>query len=85
MFGGQNAHVDAHHAVFQCFAHAEDAAHVAAVEVAGQAKLGVVGSINRFLFGLEFEDRRERAKGFFAGAQHVGRGVGHHGGLEELA
>ena len=85
VLGGQNADVDAHHAVLQRFGHAEDAAHVAAVEVAGQAKLGVVGGVNRFLFGLEAEHRRQRAKGFFFGAQHVGGGIGHHRGLEELA
>jgi hypothetical protein len=31
------------------FADAEDAAHIAAVEVTGQAKLGVVGRIDGFL------------------------------------
>ena len=85
MLSGQDAHVDAHHAVFQRFGHAENAAHVAAVEVAGQAELGVVGCVHRFLFGLELEDGRKRAKSLFFRAQHVGRGIGHHGGLKELA
>ena len=84
MLGRQNAHVDADHAVLQGLAHAEDATHVAAIEIAGEAEFGVVGGVDGFLLGLELEHRRKRAKGFLAGAQHVGRGVGHHGGLEEL-
>src|SRR3989344_268035 len=57
VLGGQNTHVGADHAVFQGLGHAEDSAHVAAVEVAGQAKLGVVGRVDGFLLGLELEDR----------------------------
>ena len=85
MLGGQNAHIDAHHAVFERLAHAEDAAHVTAVEIARQPELGVVGRRNGLLLGIEAEHRGKRAEGFFACAQHVGRGVGHHRGLEELA
>jgi hypothetical protein len=41
--GGHHADVDADHAVLQRLADAEDAADVAAVEVAGQAEFGGVG------------------------------------------
>ncbi len=85
MLGGEYPDVNAHHAVLQRLAHAEDAADVAAVEVAGQAKLGVVGRVNGFLLGVEPEHRGEGAKGLFGGAEHVGAGVGQHRGLEELA
>jgi hypothetical protein len=68
--GGDQAGVDAHHAVLQRLADAEDAADVAAVEVAGQAELGVVGQLDGLGLGLEAEHRRHRAEGFL-GAQHV--------------
>ena len=67
MFGGDDAHIDAHHAVFQCLADPVNAANVTAVKVAGQAKFGVVGGINGLLLGLELEHRRKRAEGFFFG------------------
>ncbi len=85
MLGGDDAGVDAHHAVLQRLADAENTADVAGVEIAGQTEFGVVGRVNRFFFRVEAEDRGQRAKGFFAGAQHVGTGVGQHGGLEKLA
>lgn len=85
MFGGDDANVDAHHAIFERFAHAVDAANVAAVEIAGQAKLGVVGGVHGFLLFVKPKHRGEGAKRFFAGAQHVGAGVGDDGGLKELA
>ena len=85
VLGGDDAHVDAHHAVFQRFAHTENSTHVAAVEVTGQTELGVVGCVDGFLLGVETKHRRKRAKGFFFGAQHVTVGISHHGGLEKLA
>ena len=85
VLGRDDAGVDAHHAVLQRLADAENAADVAGVEIAGQSEFGVVGRVDRFLFRMETEDRGQRAKGFFAGAQHVGAGVGQHGGLEKLA
>ena len=85
MLGGDDAGVDAHHAVLQRLADAENTADVAGVEIAGQTEFGVVGRVNRFFFRVEAEDRGQRTKGFFAGAQHVGAGVGQHGGLEKLA
>ena len=85
VLGGQDADVDADHAVLQRLADAENAAHVAAVEVAGQAELGGVGGVDRLLLGLEPEHRGKGAKGFFLGAQHVGAGIGDHGWLKKLA
>ena len=66
------------------FGNAPDAADVAAVEVRGQAVFGVVGELEQFFFGLEAEQRRHRAEGFFVGDLHVGGDVGQHGRLEEL-
>src|ERR1035437_3159442 len=83
MLGRENADIDADHAVFERFTDAEDAPHVAAVEIAVQAKLGVVGGKDYFLLGLELEHRRERAKGLLLGAQHVGGGIRYHGGLKK--
>ena len=60
-------------------------AHVAAVEMAGQPDSVLLAASMAFLLGLELEDRGKRAKGFLGGAQHVGAGIGHHRGLEELA
>ena len=57
MFGGDDTHVDTNHAVFQGLADAEDASYIAAVEVAGQAKFGVVGGVNRLLVLVEAKDR----------------------------
>src|ERR1035437_5906140 len=85
MLGRENADIDADHAVFECFADAEDASDIAAVEVAGQAKLGVVGGKDYFLLGLELEHRRERAKGLLLGAQHVGGGISNDSGLKKQA
>ncbi len=79
------AGVDADHAVFQRFADPEDAAHVAAVEVARQAEFGVVGHRDRLGLGLEAEHRRHRAEGFFLAAQHVrGHARQYGGGVEAI-
>jgi hypothetical protein len=53
------------------FADAEDAADVAAVEVAGQAELGGVGQRDGLGLGLEAEHRRHRAEGLFLRAHHL--------------
>ena len=50
-----NPGVDADDAVFERFGDAPDAADVAAVEVRGQAELGVVRQRDRLVFGLEPE------------------------------
>ena len=85
MFGGQNPHIDADHAVFQRLADAVNTANVAGVKVTGQAELGVVCGGYGFLLGLKFEYWCERAEGFFGGSQHVGGGVCHQRGFEKLA
>ena len=61
------------------------AADVAAVEIGGEAELGVVGHADRLLLGLEAEQRRHRAEGLLARHHHVGRDVGQHRRLEEAA
>ena len=78
-----HAGVHPHHAVLQRLAHAEDAGHVAAEEVAGQAELGVVGGRNGLGLGLELENRGHRAKDFFTGDTHVAAHIGQHRGLVE--
>jgi hypothetical protein len=70
--GRDDAGVDADHAVFQRLGHAPDAAHVAGVEVGGEAELGVVGHADRLGLVLEAEQRRHRAEGFLARHAHVG-------------
>ena len=84
MLGGDDADIDAHHAVLQGFGHAVNASHIATVKVTGQTKFGIVGGINRFLLCGETKHRCKRTKGFFLGAQHAGLGVGDDGGLEKL-
>mmetsp|Transcript_59426 Transcript_59426/g.140466 ORF Transcript_59426/g.140466 Transcript_59426/m.140466 type:complete len:548 (-) Transcript_59426:2329-3972(-) len=79
------AGVDAHHAVLQRLADAEDAADVAAVEVAGEAEFGGIGQLDDIGLGLELEHRRHRAEGLLARAQHLRCGVGEQGRLEEAA
>src|SRR5262245_5949010 len=59
--GGDDADVGADDAGLHLFRHAEDAADVAAVEIAGQAELRVVGELDDFLLALEADQRRHRA------------------------
>ena len=59
--------VDADDAVFERLGDAPDAADVAAVEIGGEAELGVVGHLDRLLLGLEAEERRDRAEGLLPG------------------
>ena len=70
------------HAIFQRLAHAEVGAHVAAAEVAGETKLGVVGHIHRLPLSLEAEHRYQGAESFLFRAKHVVGGRGHHSRLE---
>src|SRR5689334_21817787 len=62
--------VDADHAGLEALAYAPDATHVARVEVARQAELGVVGHRDAFRFVLEAEQRRDRSEGLFFGDLH---------------
>ena len=71
MFCCNDANVDAHHAVLQSLADAKDATYIAAIEITGQAKLGVVRSVNRLLVFVKAKHGCEGTKGFFLGAQHV--------------
>src|SRR5690349_15021235 len=84
-FGRDDADVRADDAGLHFLRHAEDAADVAAVEVAGEAELGVVREANDFILRLEANERRHGAERFLEGDDHVGRDVRHHGRLEEEA
>src|SRR5215831_6304144 len=65
--GRDDALVDADDAVFERLGNAPDAADVAAVEIGGEAELGVVGHLDRFVVGLEAVERGDRAEGLFLG------------------
>src|SRR5688500_8730861 len=85
MLGRDDADIDADHAVLERFGNAEDAADVAAVEIARKAELSVVRRLDRFLFILELEDRCERTESFLPRAQHLAARTGNYCGFEELA
>jgi len=55
--GRDDALVDADDAVFEGLGDAPDAADVAAVEIGGEAELGVVGHLDRIGFALEAVER----------------------------
>src|SRR5690606_25905296 len=80
---GDQPFVDADHAVFQPLHHAERAAEIAGVEIAGKAVFGVVRQRDRFFLGLEAEHRRDRSENFLLHEAHLRRSFGDHGGLEE--
>src|SRR6516225_11097674 len=65
--GRDDALVDADDAVFEAFGDGPDAADVAAVEIGGAAKFGVVGDLDRLVVGLEAVERRHRAEGLLLG------------------
>src|SRR2546422_9159384 len=71
--GGDDADVGADDAGLHLLGDPEDAADVAAVEVARQPELGVVREADHLLLGLEADQRRHRSEGLLARDQHVGR------------
>src|SRR4051812_13252183 len=83
--GRDDAGVRADDADLHPFRDAEDAADVAAVEVAGEAELGVVGELDHLVLALEADERRHGAEGFLEGHDHVRRDVRDHRRLEEQA
>src|SRR5581483_9278321 len=83
--GRDDALVDADDAVFQRLGDAPDAADIAAVEIGGEAELGIVGHADRLFVGGEAVERRHRAEGLLPGDDHVGGHPGQHGRLEEGA
>src|SRR3954467_6195762 len=83
--GRDDAGVRADDADLHLFRDAEDAADVAAVEVAGEAELGVVGELDHLVLAFEANEWRHRAEGLFVGNDHLGRDVRDHGRLEEEA
>src|SRR5205807_8949150 len=84
-FGGDEAAVDAHDAVFKRFGNAPDAGDVAAVEIGGETEFGIVGEGDGFRFGFEAEERSDRAESFFASDGHLRSDIGKHGRLEKAA
>src|SRR5271157_3474421 len=68
-----DALVNADDAVFERLGDAPDAADVAAVEIGGEAELGVVGHLDRLGLALEAVERRDGPKDLFLGDDHVGR------------
>ena len=58
--------------------HTPHPSDVAAVEVRGEAELGVVGECNRLVVGGEAEERRDRTECLFAGDKHLLRDPGEH-------
>src|SRR5690606_5749840 len=82
---GNEAGIDADHAVFERLGHTPHAREVARIEVRGEAKLGVVGLGYDIGFVGEAEERGDRPKGFLAGNGHVRRYARDDGGLEEGA
>src|SRR5690554_4447535 len=84
--GGDDALVDADHAVLEPLHDAPDTAVVPGIEVGGKAEGGVVGHGDRLLLVAEAEHRRQRAEGLLAGHRHLRSGIGDHGGgVEALA
>src|SRR5689334_1396011 len=81
--GRDDAFVDADDAVFERLGDPPDAANIAAVEIGGEAELGVVGHLDRLGLGLEAVERRHWAKGLFLGDEYVGRHIGQYRRLEE--
>lgn len=84
-FVGNQTGVDAHHAVFQGFAHPESAGHVAGIEVGGQPEFGCIGHLDGFRLGLEAEQWGYGTEGFLPGDQHRRGDIGQYRGLEESA
>src|SRR6185369_13970220 len=78
-----DAHVHAHDARLERLGGAEDAAHVARIEVRAQAELAVVRERDRLRIVLEAEERRHRPEGFLARDLHGGVHAGEDGGLVE--
>src|SRR5690348_3687265 len=78
-----DADVHAHDAGLERLGSAEDAAHVAGVEVRAQAELGVVREPDHLRVVLEAEERRDRAEGLLARDLHAGLHPGEERGLEE--
>src|SRR5260221_8539524 len=84
-FGRDEAGVDPDDAVLERFGDAPDARDVAAVEVRGEAELGVVGERDGLRLVAEAEERRHRPEGFLARDGHRRRHARENRRLEEAA
>lgn len=65
-----------HHPVLERLGHTPNTSNVPRVKVCRESEFGIVGELDYFFLGFEFEDRRNGAKDFFFGDGHVG---GHSG------
>src|SRR3954464_13521081 len=81
--GGDDAGIRADDAGLHLLGDAEDAADVAAVEIAGQPEFGVIGEPDHLVLGLEADERRDGAERLLVGHDHVRCHVGDHRRLEE--
>src|SRR5512139_990289 len=81
---GDEAAVDADHAVLELLAEPPGAAKVARVGVGGQPEFAGVGLADDVGFVVKADQRRDRAEGFVAADLHVGLCLGQHRRLEEL-
>src|SRR5688500_18868730 len=79
--GRDDADVGADDARLHRLGDAEGAAHVAGVEVAGQAELARVGKPDHLRLGLEADEGRHRAEGLLVRHEHLRRDVGEDGRL----
>src|SRR5262249_40427924 len=75
--------VNAHHAAFKAFRRPPDAADIATIEVAREAKFGIVGHFDCLLIRLKSKQRRQRSKGLFFGDLHLRRNIRQYGWLKE--
>src|SRR5690606_33647116 len=83
--GRDDADVGAHDAGLHLLCDPEDAADVAAVEVAAKPEFARVRERDHFFLGLEADEGRDRAERLLVRDQHGGRYAGEHGGLEKEA
>src|SRR5690606_2431184 len=82
---GDQALVDADHAILQPFHDAEGATEIAGIEVAGEAELGVVCHRDRIFFLFEAENRRNGAENLLLHEPHLRLRVRNHRRFEEGA
>jgi len=65
--------------------HADAAVDVACPHRAGQTERRVVGEANRFVLGVEGQNRQHRTEDLFAGDSGIRTHVGEDGRLDEVA
>src|SRR5690606_35677021 len=84
-FSGDEARVDADHTALERLGDPPDAAHVTAVEVAGQPELSPVGQTDGIFLGRELHQRGDRAEGLFVHGERIAGDARQHRRLVEPA